>query len=50
MTCSYAKCTNESQVKRRYTGDGEIYSYCSGHDPLQGDKYVQDVFEEVNDG
>jgi len=48
MTCSYAKCTNESVVKRRYTGDGEVYTYCEKCDPLQGDKYVQDVFEEVD--
>ena len=50
MTCSYAKCDNESVVKRRYTGDGEIYSYCENHDPIQTDAYVSDVFERVDNG
>jgi len=47
MTCSYAKCDNESSIERRHTGDGEIYGYCKGHDPTADDSPVKDVFEEV---
>jgi len=48
MTCSYAKCTNDARIKRRYTGDGEVYSYCPEHDPLQEDSPVADVYEALD--
>lgn len=49
MTCSYAGCNADTSVDRRYTKDGEIYSYCPEHDPLGPDSMVADVFEGVTE-
>jgi len=46
MSCSYAMCENEATIDRRYTADGEVYTYCEGHDPLE-DEHVAAVYEEV---
>lgn len=46
--CSYAKCgESEELVERQSERNGDIYTYCPDHDPLESDHAF--AFAEVSD-